>query len=88
MNVHHEDNHETIQSFNEFEFAKKPLWFATPSYYLPKFGAPTLIATSIDFQNQPSITNINLVLINLEMERLQLFNRLEQLCHIDQRPFN
>jgi hypothetical protein len=22
------------------------------------------------------------------MERLHLFNRLEQLCHVDQKPFN
>jgi hypothetical protein len=37
----------------------------------------TPIATSDGFQNQPLITNINLVPTNLEVEWLQLLNRLE-----------
>jgi hypothetical protein len=45
-----------------------PWQFATLGYYLPKINVPTPIATSIGFQNQPLITNINLVPTNLEME--------------------
>jgi hypothetical protein len=51
-------------------------------------NAFTLITTSVSFQNQPSHTNIHLVPTNSEMERLHLLNRLEQLCHVDQKPFN
>jgi hypothetical protein len=40
-------------------------------------SAPTPIATSTNFENQPSNTNINLVNINLVMEWLQLFNKLK-----------
>jgi hypothetical protein len=69
--------------FDEVVFAKQPWQFATPGYYLPKTNAPTPIATSISFQNQSLITNINLVPINLNVEQLQLFNKLEQLRHID-----
>jgi hypothetical protein len=36
MNVHHDDNHEPIQSFDEIISIKKPWQFATLGYYLPK----------------------------------------------------
>ncbi len=83
MNVHHDDNHEHVQPFDEVVFTRQPWQFATLGYYLPKTDMLTPIATSASFQNQPLTTNINLVPINLEMERLQLLNRLEQLCHIN-----
>jgi hypothetical protein len=60
----------------------------TLGYYLPKPDASTLIVTSNGFQNQPSNTNINLVPTKLEMERLQLFKKLEQLHHFNRRPSN
>jgi hypothetical protein len=88
MNVHHDDNHELMYSFNVIVSAKQPWWFATPWYYLPRIGASTPIVTYVGFQNQPLITNINLVPTNLEVEQFQLFNRLEQLCPINQRPYN
>jgi hypothetical protein len=53
---------------------------------LPRTNAPTPIATFVNFQNQPLITNINLVPINSNVERLQLLKKLKQLRHIDQRP--
>jgi hypothetical protein len=51
---------------------------------LPKTNASTPIITYANFQNQPSHTNIHLVPTNLEMKRLHLVNRLEQLCHVNQ----
>jgi hypothetical protein len=84
--VHHDDNHEPIWLFDEVVFAKQPWQSTTPCYYLPRTSAPTPIATFVNFQNQPLITNINLVPINSNVKRLQLLNKLEQLCHIDRRP--
>jgi hypothetical protein len=83
MNVHHDDNHEPIQLFNKAISAKQPSQYATLGYYLHRIGAPTPIATSIGFQNQPLFININLVPINLEVERLQLLNKFEQLHQVD-----
>jgi hypothetical protein len=77
MNVHHDDNHEPIQSFHEVVSTWQPWRSATPSYYFPITSAPTLIATSTGFQNQPPNTNINFLPINLEMERFQLLHKLE-----------
>jgi hypothetical protein len=70
LNVHHDDNHEHVQPFDEVVFIRQPWRYVTSNYYLPKTSALTVIATSISFQNQPLITNINLVPINLKMERL------------------
>jgi hypothetical protein len=68
VNVHNGNNHEPIKLFDEIVFVRQ-LWRSiTPSYYLPRKGAPTSIITSTDFKNQPSNTNINLVSTNLEME--------------------
>jgi hypothetical protein len=88
MNVYHDDNHEHVQPFSEIVSTQQPSWFATPSYNLPNIDASTPIATSVGFQNHPPNTNINLVPANLKIEWLHLFKRLEQLCQIDQRPFN
>jgi hypothetical protein len=68
MSVHHDDNHELVQLFDEIVSVKKPWQFATLSYYLPKIGAPTPIVISIGFQNQPSTTNVNLVPTNLKVQ--------------------
>jgi hypothetical protein len=81
MNVYHDDNHELVQLFDEVVSTRQPWQFATPCYYLPRSSAPTPIATFVGFKNQPPN-------INLEMERLQLLYRLEQLCHIKRRPSN
>jgi hypothetical protein len=43
MNVHHIN--ELVQLFDEVVSTKQPWQIATPSYYLPKTNAPTLIAT-------------------------------------------
>ncbi len=51
VNVHHDDNHEHVQPFDEVVFTRQPWQYATPNYYLPRTSAPTLIATSIGFQN-------------------------------------
>ncbi len=67
MNVYHDDNHEPIQPFDEVVFAQQPWRFATPSYNLPKTDAFTPITTFVSFQNQPLLTNINLVSINSDM---------------------
>ncbi len=40
------------------------------------------------FKNQPSHTNIHLVPINLKIKQLHLLNRLEELCHVFQKPSN
>jgi hypothetical protein len=88
VNVHNGDNHKPIQLFDEIVFVWQPWRTITPSYYLPRRGAPTSIETFAGFQKQPPNTNINLVPTNLKMERLQLFNRLEQLRHIDQKLSN
>jgi len=83
MNVH-----ELVQLFDE-TISTQQLWqFATLGYHLPKTHAPTPIATFIGFENQPPNIDINLVPTNLEMECFQLLKRLEQLCHIYQRPSN
>jgi len=68
MNVHHDDNHELVQSFDEVVFVKQPWQSATLCYYLPITNALTPITTSISFQNQPLDTNINLVPINSKGE--------------------
>jgi hypothetical protein len=68
VNVHHEDNHELVQPFDEVVFARQPWRSTTLGYYLLRINAPTLITISTGFQNQPPNTNINLVPINLEME--------------------
>jgi len=84
MSVHHDDNHEPIQLFDEVVFARQPWQSATPSYNLPRTSAFTPIITSASFYNHPANTNINLVpTSNLVMERLHLLNKLEQLHHID-----
>jgi hypothetical protein len=77
MNVHHDDNHEPIQLFDEVVSTRQPWRFVTPSYYLSRTDAPTPITTSTSFHNQPPIIDINLVPTNLKMEQLQLLNRLE-----------
>jgi hypothetical protein len=87
VSVYHDDNREPIQLFDEVVFAWQPWQSITPCYNLPKTSASTPIATSIGFENHPN-TNINLVPINLEMEWLHLLNRLEKLCHIDQKSCN
>jgi hypothetical protein len=74
--------------FDAIVSAKQPWWYATLGYYLTKISACAPIVTSFGFQNQSLITNINLVPTNLEVEQLQLFNRLEQLRPINQRPSN
>jgi len=69
MNVHHDDNHEPIQLFDEVVSARQPWRFATPSYNLPITNAFTPIITSASFYNHPTNTNINLVpTSNLVME--------------------
>ncbi len=77
MNVHNDDNHEPVQLFDKVVSIQQPWRSVTPSYNLPKTDASTTITTFVGFQKQPSHTNIHLVPINLEMERLHLFNRLE-----------
>jgi hypothetical protein len=88
VNVHNGDNHELIQPFDEVVYVRQPWQSTTLGYYLPRRGTPTLIITSISFQNQPPNTNINLVPTNLEMEQLHLLNKLEHLHHINQKPSN
>jgi hypothetical protein len=88
VNVYHDDNHEPFQPFDEVVFAQQPWRSTTLGYNLPRCDAFTPITTSTNFQNQPLHTNINLVPINFEMIQLHLFNKLEQLCHIDQRLYN
>ncbi len=63
----------------------QPWRFVTLGYNLPRTSASTTITTFIGFQNQLSHTNIHLVPTNLEMERLHLLNKLEQLRHVEQR---
>jgi hypothetical protein len=67
MSIHHDDNHEFVQLF-DIVSVRQPWKFATLDYYLPITNAPTPIATSIGFQNQPLVTNINLVPTNSKME--------------------
>ncbi len=88
MNVHNDDNHKPIQLFDEIVSVQQPCRFATLGYNLPITNPSTPITTFVGFQNQPSHTNIHLVSINLKMERLHLFNRLEQLHLLDQIPSN
>ncbi len=77
VSLYHDDNHEPIQPFDEIVSTRQRWQFATLCYYLLRNSAPTPIATSTNFENQPSNTNINLVNINLVMEWLQLFNKLK-----------
>jgi hypothetical protein len=88
VNVHNDDNHELVQLFNEVIYVQQPWRFPTPSYNLLRIGASTPITTSVGFQNQPSHTNIHLVPTNSKMEQLHLLNKLEQLCHVNQRSYN
>ncbi len=83
MNVYHDDNREPIQSFDEVVSTQQPWWFATLNYNLPITNGSTPITTVASFQNQPLHTNINLVPTNSELEWLHLFNKLEQLRHIN-----
>jgi hypothetical protein len=83
MNVYHDDNRELVQPFDEVVSAQQPWQSTTPCYNLLRTDAFTPIITSVDFQNQPLHTNINLVPTNSKMEQLHLFNRFKQLCHID-----
>ncbi len=53
VNVHHDDNHEHVQLFDEIVSTQQPWRSTTPSYCLPKTNAPKPITTSIGFQNQP-----------------------------------
>jgi hypothetical protein len=67
----------------------RQLWQSTtPSYNLLRTSAFTPTTLFASFQNQPPHTNINLLFVNSEMERLHLLSRLEQLHHISQRPSN
>jgi hypothetical protein len=68
VSVHHDNNHEPIQLFDEIVSTRQPWQFVTPSYYLSKINAPTPNTTFVGFQNQPPITNINLVPTNLKTE--------------------
>jgi hypothetical protein len=78
VNVHHDDNHELVQSFDEVVSIKQPWQSTTPNYYLPISGAPTQIIICASFQNQPSTTNVNLVPTNLKVQNnSQLLNKLE-----------
>jgi hypothetical protein len=77
VNVHNDDNHEPIQSFDEVVSVQQPWQSTTPSYNRPITDASTPIITSIGFQNQPSHTNIHLVPTNSEMEQPHLLNKLE-----------
>jgi hypothetical protein len=88
MNVYHDDNHEHVQLFDEIVYVQQPWQSTTLSYNLPITDASTPISISANFQNQSPHSNINWLLTNLEMERLHLFSRLEQLHHIDQRSSN
>jgi len=88
VNVHNDDNHELIQSFDEVVSIQQPWWYATLGYNLPRIGVFTPIITSPSFQNQQSHTNIHLVPINSKMEWFHLLNRLEQLCHVNWRLSN
>ncbi len=49
VSVHHDDNHEPIQLFDEVESTWQPWRSATPGYHLPKTGASTPITTSTGF---------------------------------------
>jgi len=88
MSIHNDDNDEHFQLFNEVVYVWQPWWSTTPNQNLPITNASTPIITSVGYQNQPSHTNIHLVLANLEMEQLHLFNKLEQLRHVNRRPSN
>jgi hypothetical protein len=68
VNVHHDDNHELVQPFDEVVFARQPWRSTTLGYYLPIIDAPTPIVIFTSFQNQPPNTNMNLVPTNSEME--------------------
>jgi hypothetical protein len=83
VSVHNDDNHEPIEPFDEVVYVQQPWHSTTPSYNLPKTNASTPFTTFVGFQNQPSYTNIHLVLANSKMERLHLLNKLEQLCHVN-----
>jgi hypothetical protein len=74
VNVHNDDNHEPIQLFEEVVYVQQPWWSKNLGYNLPKTSASTPIITFVNFQNQPSHTNIHLVPTNLEMEQLHLIN--------------
>ncbi len=83
VNVRNDDNRKLVQPFDEVVYVQQQWRFTTLGYNLLKSGASTLITTLPGFENQPSHTNIHLVPTNLEMEQLHLFNRLEQLCHVN-----
>jgi hypothetical protein len=51
MNVHHGDNHELVQLFDEVVFAQ-PWRSITLCYYLFQIGAPISIVKFARFQNQ------------------------------------
>jgi len=82
VNVHNDEHHEPVQLFDEVVFIQQTWQSATPSYNLLKIGAFTLITTSTSFQTNHHI-NVHLIPTNLEMERFHLFNRLEQLRHVN-----
>jgi hypothetical protein len=54
-----------------------------PMLLLPKTCAPIPITRWVGFQNQQPTPNVDLVATNSKMEWIQLFNRSEQLCHIN-----
>jgi len=87
VNVYHDDNHESIQSFDEVISTRQPWLSVASNYKLFRIGASTPIATFVS-QNQPPNTNSNLVSTNSKMERLRLLNRWEWLHHINQRVSN
>jgi hypothetical protein len=82
VNVYHDDNHELVQSFDEVVSTRQPWQSTILGYNLPITEASTPITT---FVGNPPTKHYHQF---GKMERLHLLNKLEQLCHIDQRLFN
>jgi hypothetical protein len=87
MNVHHDDNHELVQPFDEVS-TRQPWQFVTLGYYLPKINHLHQLHHLLVFKtnHQTSIT-IWCPLIQ-RWDDFNYLKRLEQLHHVDQKPFN
>ncbi len=88
MNIHNGDNNEHVQKFDEVVSTQQQWWFVTPWLFHTQTSVPTPTIVFVGLQNHKPNPNIDMVAIDLEMEQIQLINKLEQLHHNNRKLSN
>jgi hypothetical protein len=71
---------------NEVTSTTQRRQFAIPNYYIPRAFVSSRLALVVKYYTSESVLVLNPTTTNLELERNQLLNWLEQLYNLEQKP--